>query len=111
MYNELYIYNIRKDTWTKVDIPGPPPRRCAHQVRPELTVGVICIWEAVSCLPLTSFWAFEIGSLWPRLVLNSRYPLALSLLCDGMRLELPAWVLPSSLDSSLDSLLSFSPPV
>ncbi|KAM6176739.1 kelch domain-containing protein 4 [Erethizon dorsatum] len=31
LYNELYIYNIRKDTWTKVDIPSPPPRRCAHQ--------------------------------------------------------------------------------
>nr|XP_045015433.1 kelch domain-containing protein 4 isoform X1 [Jaculus jaculus] len=31
VYNELYVYNIRKDTWTKVDIPGPPPRRCAHQ--------------------------------------------------------------------------------
>ncbi|XP_006212474.2 kelch domain-containing protein 4 [Vicugna pacos] len=31
LYNELYIYNIRKDAWTKVDIPSPPPRRCAHQ--------------------------------------------------------------------------------
>ncbi|KAL2762053.1 kelch domain-containing protein 4 isoform 3, partial [Daubentonia madagascariensis] len=31
LYNELYIYNIRKDSWTKVDIPSPPPRRCAHQ--------------------------------------------------------------------------------
>uniref|UniRef100_A0A2K5DAP6 Kelch domain containing 4 n=1 Tax=Aotus nancymaae TaxID=37293 RepID=A0A2K5DAP6_AOTNA len=31
LYNELYVYNIRKDTWTKVDIPSPPPRRCAHQ--------------------------------------------------------------------------------
>ncbi|XP_037672356.1 kelch domain-containing protein 4 isoform X2 [Choloepus didactylus] len=31
MYNELYIYNIRKDAWTKVEIPNPPPRRCAHQ--------------------------------------------------------------------------------
>ncbi|XP_040838192.1 kelch domain-containing protein 4 isoform X2 [Ochotona curzoniae] len=31
LYNDLYIYNIKKDTWTKVDIPGPPPRRCAHQ--------------------------------------------------------------------------------
>ncbi|KAK1330366.1 hypothetical protein QTO34_010555 [Cnephaeus nilssonii] len=31
LYNELYIYNIRKDTWTKVEIPSPPPRRCAHQ--------------------------------------------------------------------------------
>jgi len=31
MYNELYIYNIRKDSWTKVEIPNPPPRRCAHQ--------------------------------------------------------------------------------
>nr|XP_004999432.1 kelch domain-containing protein 4 isoform X1 [Cavia porcellus] len=31
VYNELYTYNIRKDTWTKVEIPGPPPRRCAHQ--------------------------------------------------------------------------------
>ncbi|KAM5296873.1 kelch domain-containing protein 4 isoform 2-T2 [Glossophaga mutica] len=31
LYNELYIYNIRKDVWTKVEIPSPPPRRCAHQ--------------------------------------------------------------------------------
>ncbi|XP_036896115.1 kelch domain-containing protein 4 [Sturnira hondurensis] len=31
LYNELYVYNIRKDTWTKVEIPSPPPRRCAHQ--------------------------------------------------------------------------------
>ncbi|XP_036780095.2 kelch domain-containing protein 4 isoform X1 [Manis pentadactyla] len=31
LYNELYMYNIRKDTWTKVEIPNPPPRRCAHQ--------------------------------------------------------------------------------
>uniref|UniRef100_A0A5F9C3N8 Solute carrier family 7 member 5 n=1 Tax=Oryctolagus cuniculus TaxID=9986 RepID=A0A5F9C3N8_RABIT len=31
LYNELYVYNTRKDTWTKVDIPSPPPRRCAHQ--------------------------------------------------------------------------------
>ncbi|XP_004437096.1 PREDICTED: kelch domain-containing protein 4 [Ceratotherium simum simum] len=31
LYNELYIYNIKKDTWTKVEIPNPPPRRCAHQ--------------------------------------------------------------------------------
>uniref|UniRef100_A0A8C6D9F8 Kelch domain containing 4 n=1 Tax=Moschus moschiferus TaxID=68415 RepID=A0A8C6D9F8_MOSMO len=31
LYNELYIYNIRKDSWTKVEIPNPPPRRCAHQ--------------------------------------------------------------------------------
>nr|XP_060644474.1 kelch domain-containing protein 4 isoform X2 [Anolis sagrei ordinatus] len=31
LYNDLYIYNIRKDSWTKVDIPNPPPPRCAHQ--------------------------------------------------------------------------------
>ncbi|XP_051830766.1 kelch domain-containing protein 4 isoform X1 [Antechinus flavipes] len=31
LYNELYFYNIRKNTWTKVEIPNPPPRRCAHQ--------------------------------------------------------------------------------
>uniref|UniRef100_A0A8D0ZDP8 Kelch domain-containing protein 4 n=1 Tax=Sus scrofa TaxID=9823 RepID=A0A8D0ZDP8_PIG len=31
LYNELYTYSIRKDAWTKVDIPNPPPRRCAHQ--------------------------------------------------------------------------------
>ncbi|XP_053410495.1 kelch domain-containing protein 4 isoform X1 [Nycticebus coucang] len=31
LYNELYLYNIRKDSWTKVDTPNPPPRRCAHQ--------------------------------------------------------------------------------
>ncbi|KAE8608838.1 hypothetical protein XENTR_v10011625 [Xenopus tropicalis] len=31
LYNELYIYNIKKNTWSKIDIPNPPPRRCAHQ--------------------------------------------------------------------------------
>ncbi|KYO34571.1 kelch domain-containing protein 4 [Alligator mississippiensis] len=31
LYNELYIYNVRKNSWAKVDIPSPPPRRCAHQ--------------------------------------------------------------------------------
>ncbi|KAM9301476.1 kelch domain-containing protein 4 [Gastrophryne carolinensis] len=31
LYNELYIYNIKKNSWSKVDIPNPPPRRCAHQ--------------------------------------------------------------------------------
>ncbi|XP_069072936.1 kelch domain-containing protein 4 isoform X1 [Pleurodeles waltl] len=31
LYNELYIYSIKKNAWSKVDIPGPPPRRCAHQ--------------------------------------------------------------------------------
>lgn len=39
VYNELYTYNIRKDTWTKVEIPGPPPRRCAHQVTAVLTLS------------------------------------------------------------------------
>ncbi|XP_069824698.1 kelch domain-containing protein 4 isoform X1 [Dendropsophus ebraccatus] len=31
LYNELYTYNIKKNSWSKVDIPNPPPRRCAHQ--------------------------------------------------------------------------------
>ncbi|KAM4614462.1 kelch domain-containing protein 4 [Discoglossus pictus] len=31
LYNELYIYNIKKNTWSKLDTPSPPPRRCAHQ--------------------------------------------------------------------------------
>ncbi|XP_030058572.1 kelch domain-containing protein 4 [Microcaecilia unicolor] len=31
LYNDLYIYNIKKNSWTKFDIPNPPPRRCAHQ--------------------------------------------------------------------------------
>ncbi|XP_034282484.1 kelch domain-containing protein 4 isoform X1 [Pantherophis guttatus] len=31
LYNELFVYNIRKDSWAKIDIPSPPPRRCAHQ--------------------------------------------------------------------------------
>ncbi|XP_066439923.1 kelch domain-containing protein 4 [Eleutherodactylus coqui] len=34
LYNELHIYNIRKNSWTQVDVPNPPPRRCAHQVTP-----------------------------------------------------------------------------
>ncbi|PIO38434.1 hypothetical protein AB205_0109870, partial [Aquarana catesbeiana] len=31
LYNELYIYNIKKNSWNKIDVPNPPPRRCAHQ--------------------------------------------------------------------------------
>lgn len=31
LYNELYTYNIKKNSWNKIDIPNPPPRRCAHQ--------------------------------------------------------------------------------
>ncbi|KAM3918373.1 kelch domain-containing protein 4 isoform 2-T2 [Leptodactylus fuscus] len=31
LYNELYIYNAKKNSWSKVDVPNPPPRRCAHQ--------------------------------------------------------------------------------
>nr|XP_033797185.1 kelch domain-containing protein 4 [Geotrypetes seraphini] len=31
LYNDLYIYNVRKNSWTKLDVPNPPPRRCAHQ--------------------------------------------------------------------------------
>ncbi|OXB78415.1 UNVERIFIED_CONTAM: hypothetical protein H355_009186 [Colinus virginianus] len=39
LYNELYIYNIRKNSWTKVEIPNPPPRRCAHQAAVVPTAG------------------------------------------------------------------------
>ncbi|XP_077066560.1 kelch domain-containing protein 4 [Siphateles boraxobius] len=31
LYNELFFYNIKKNTWVKADIPNPPPRRCAQQ--------------------------------------------------------------------------------
>ncbi|KAL0621730.1 hypothetical protein AAY473_010062 [Plecturocebus cupreus] len=47
LYNELYVYNIRKDTWTKVDIPNPPPRRCAHQKSLANEVGSM----RRTCLP------------------------------------------------------------
>lgn len=40
LYNELYTYSIRKDAWTKVDIPNPPPRRCAHQVCVGATISL-----------------------------------------------------------------------
>ncbi|XP_064579372.1 kelch domain-containing protein 4 [Zonotrichia leucophrys gambelii] len=39
LYNELYIYNIRKNSWAKLDIPNPPPRRCAHQAAVVPTAG------------------------------------------------------------------------
>ncbi|XP_059916176.1 kelch domain-containing protein 4 [Gadus macrocephalus] len=31
LYNELYFYNIKKNSWVKSEIPNPPPPRCAHQ--------------------------------------------------------------------------------
>ncbi|NWH86260.1 KLDC4 protein, partial [Aegithalos caudatus] len=39
LYNELYIYHIRKNSWAKLDIPNPPPRRCAHQAAVVPTAG------------------------------------------------------------------------
>lgn len=29
LYNELYVYNIRKDSWTKLEIPNLPPALCS----------------------------------------------------------------------------------
>lgn len=31
MYNELYVYNIKKNSWLLVKCPNLPPPRCAHQ--------------------------------------------------------------------------------
>nr|XP_019960447.1 PREDICTED: kelch domain-containing protein 4 [Paralichthys olivaceus] len=31
LYNDLFFYNIKKNTWVKSDIPNPPPPRCSHQ--------------------------------------------------------------------------------
>ncbi|XP_032925297.1 kelch domain-containing protein 4 isoform X1 [Catharus ustulatus] len=39
LYNDLYIYHIRKNSWAKLDIPNPPPRRCAHQAAVVPTAG------------------------------------------------------------------------
>ncbi|XP_046781542.1 kelch domain-containing protein 4 isoform X3 [Gallus gallus] len=42
LYNDLYVYNIRKNSWTKVEIPNPPPRRCAHQrVKKDVDKGTL----------------------------------------------------------------------
>lgn len=31
LYNDLFFYNIKKNTWIKSEIPNPPPPRCSHQ--------------------------------------------------------------------------------
>ena len=31
MYNDVYVYNIKKNEWTQQWIPNPPPPRCSHQ--------------------------------------------------------------------------------
>ncbi|XP_072291153.1 kelch domain-containing protein 4 isoform X2 [Eucyclogobius newberryi] len=31
LYNDLFFYNIKKNTWVKSEIPNPPPPRCSHQ--------------------------------------------------------------------------------
>lgn len=31
LYNELYLYNIKKNAWSKLEIPNPPAPRSAHQ--------------------------------------------------------------------------------
>ncbi|KAM9377321.1 kelch domain-containing protein 4 [Pholidichthys leucotaenia] len=31
LYNELFFYNIKKNSWVKSEIPNCPPPRCSHQ--------------------------------------------------------------------------------
>ncbi|KAM9754279.1 kelch domain-containing protein 4 [Menidia menidia] len=31
LYNDLFIYNIKKNSWVKSEIPNAPPPRCSHQ--------------------------------------------------------------------------------
>ncbi|XP_029010622.1 kelch domain-containing protein 4 isoform X1 [Betta splendens] len=31
LYNDLFFYNIKKNSWVKSEIPNPPPPRCSHQ--------------------------------------------------------------------------------
>lgn len=61
LYNELYVYNIRKDSWTKVEIPNPPPRRCAHQVRVCVIFGLLSSHAGV--LMQDSMTDFRAGDL------------------------------------------------
>lgn len=32
VYNDLYFYNIPRNTWTLVKAPAGPPPRCGHQM-------------------------------------------------------------------------------
>ncbi|XP_013867670.1 kelch domain-containing protein 4 isoform X2 [Austrofundulus limnaeus] len=31
LYNDLFFYNIKKNSWVKSEVPNPPPPRCSHQ--------------------------------------------------------------------------------
>uniref|UniRef100_A0A8C6M7U2 Kelch domain containing 4 n=1 Tax=Nothobranchius furzeri TaxID=105023 RepID=A0A8C6M7U2_NOTFU len=31
LYNDLFFYNIKKNSWVTSEIPNPPPPRCSHQ--------------------------------------------------------------------------------
>lgn len=31
VYNDLFTYSIKKNEWSQLFVPNPPPRRCAHQ--------------------------------------------------------------------------------
>lgn len=31
LYNDLFFYNIKKNSWVKSEIPNSPPPRCSHQ--------------------------------------------------------------------------------
>jgi hypothetical protein len=33
LFNELFIYDIKKQHWKRVQTPQPPPPRSSHQVR------------------------------------------------------------------------------
>lgn len=44
LYNDLFFYNIKKNTWIKSEIPNPPPPRCAHQVQPENSYIIVFLY-------------------------------------------------------------------
>ncbi len=33
MYNDLYIYSMKKNQWSLLKAPNPPPPRSSHQVK------------------------------------------------------------------------------
>nr|XP_039259014.1 kelch domain-containing protein 4-like [Styela clava] len=73
VYNDLYLYNIKKNEWNHLFVPNPPPPRCAHQaVAVSKDGGQLWIFGGEFASPTHSKF-YHYKDLWILHLLNKRW--------------------------------------
>ncbi|CAF3809706.1 unnamed protein product [Rotaria sp. Silwood1] len=57
LFNDLYIYDIKKQHWKRVQTPQPPPPRSSHQVEYNFLLFLIVRYTNLVTSVLSSFFS------------------------------------------------------